>query len=112
MLDRGEVLAIGQRHVVGGDVVLQVDEALALPARAQHLPERADAAALGLSLDARRRTGLALAETGLARRLGAGDGTLFQAFAERDGATGGPRHPASLFGHIGHEGGEALVVAK
>ena len=38
VLDRAEALALGERDVVGGDVVLEVDEGLA--ARAAHAPER------------------------------------------------------------------------
>ena len=73
---------MGQSDVFAGDIVLQVDEGLAVPARRQwHLPKRLEGLALH-ALDGRALWRAAVGEAGSLRRFGAGGKPLGKAASE------------------------------
>ena len=103
VLDRAEALALGERDVGGGDVVLEVDEGLALGLRRLELPERAPA---GSRSAARHLDGWP-AKPSAWRRLDPGIGAGGEAFVE-----GQPARRRAGDGHArreraGHEGAGA-----
>ena len=107
VLDRGEALAHGQAQVLGGDVVLEVDEGL-LPAgdepdrRGQ--PQRRLVHLRQLGRLGREARGPGGGGTGL--------GTLLQGRTQARGTVAGTGRAFRLERGAGHEAGEVLVVAE
>ena len=110
MLDRAIAFAIGELDVGGGDVVLEIDEMLAVTADGLvrgHDPDRRRGrvfAARGI-----RRLARIAREAGIARRRLARRMTLCQAIAEAEAAPTGARRAFGLDRDAGHEGADGLV---
>ena len=111
VLDRLITLARRQGDVVGGDVVLQVDEALGTRGRGRNGPERLQCTArLRHRARCSQRDGSADART--LGRSDAGAVAFDQRGRQVEAAIGGPGRQDGQRRRVGHEGGKRIVVAQ
>ncbi len=112
MLHRVIALPLGEGEILGGDVVLQIDEALGVASPGErHRPQRFQRRLGELVTAPGAGTG-GRCEARHARRLRAGRLALAQAIAQRKAAPGGAHGALRLTGLIGHEARDTRVVAE